>query len=96
MEGHTAIMHTAAASNLGQMLNKICQADGVDIVNIVRSQEQVDILRGLDARYIMRFLTECPFESGQGHHLLFWLTYRVDRCVHRIDEAKAARIAQQA
>lgn len=52
-EGHTAIVHTAAASNLGQMLNKICQADGVELVNIVRRQEQVDILKGLGAKYIV-------------------------------------------
>ena len=52
-EGHKAIVHTAAASNLGQMLNKICQADGVDLVNIVRRQEQVDILKGLGAKYIV-------------------------------------------
>lgn len=52
-EDHTAIVHTAAASNLGQMLNRICQADGVDIVNIVRRQEQVDILKDLGAKYIV-------------------------------------------
>ena len=40
-EGHTGIVHTAAASQLGQMLCKICQADGVPLVNIVRRQEQV-------------------------------------------------------
>lgn len=53
MEGHTAIVHTAAASNLGQMLVKICQADGVDLVNIVRRDEQAEILRGLGAKYIV-------------------------------------------
>ncbi len=53
LEGHSAIVHTAAASNLGQMLNRICQADGVDIVNIVRKQEQVDILKGMGAKYIV-------------------------------------------
>ena len=53
MEDHSAIVHTAAASNLGQMLNKICQADGVELVNIVRRQEQVDILKGLGAKYIV-------------------------------------------
>ncbi|MBE0620295.1 MAG: NADH oxidase, partial [Burkholderiales bacterium] len=37
LEGHKALVHTAAASNLGQMLNKICIADGVSLVNIVRS-----------------------------------------------------------
>ena len=52
MEGHKALVHTAAASNLGQMLNKICQADGVDLVNIVRKQEQVDLLKALGAKYI--------------------------------------------
>lgn len=53
LEGHTAIVHTAAASNLGQMLNKICQADVVDLVNIVRRQEQADILEALGAKYII-------------------------------------------
>lgn len=52
MEGHKALVHTAAASNLGQMLNKICKADGVELVNIVRKQEQVDILKALGAKYI--------------------------------------------
>ena len=52
-EEHSAIVHTAAASNLGQMLNRICQADGVDIVNIVRKQEQVDILKAMGAKYIV-------------------------------------------
>ena len=52
MENHTAIVHTAAASNLGQMLVKICADDGVPLVNIVRKQEQVDILKGLGAKYV--------------------------------------------
>lgn len=52
-EGHTALVHTAAASNLGQMLNRICIADGVELVNIVRKQEQVDILEALGAKYIV-------------------------------------------
>ena len=52
MENHTALVHTAAASNLGQMLQKICIKDGVDLVNIVRKQEQVDILKGLGAKYV--------------------------------------------
>ena len=53
LDGHTAIVHTAAASNLGQMLNKICKADGVDLVNIVRREEQAEILRGIGAKYIV-------------------------------------------
>lgn len=51
-EGHKAIVHTAAASNLGQMLNHICQADGVDLVNIVRRPEQAEILKKIGAKYI--------------------------------------------
>ena len=52
-EGHKAIVHTAAASNLGQMLNRICIADGVPLVNIVRSAEQVAILREIGATIII-------------------------------------------
>ena len=51
-EGHTALVHTAAASNLGQMLNRICIADKVGLVNIVRKKEQVELLRKLGAEYI--------------------------------------------
>ncbi|MEM8562601.1 MAG: zinc-binding dehydrogenase [Pseudomonadota bacterium] len=52
-EGHTALVHTAAASNLGQMLNKVCMADGIDLVNIVRKPEQETLLRDLGARYVV-------------------------------------------
>ena len=52
-EGHTALVHTAAASNLGQMLNKICLKDGIGLVNIVRSAEQVEILKKIGAKYIV-------------------------------------------
>ena len=51
-EGHKALVHTAAASNLGQMLNKVCLKDGVGLVNIVRNAEQAEILRGIGAVYI--------------------------------------------
>jgi NADPH:quinone reductase-like Zn-dependent oxidoreductase len=51
-EGHKALVHTAAASNLGQMLNKICLADNIALVNIVRSPEQADILRRIGAIHI--------------------------------------------
>ena len=51
-EGHSALVHTAAASNLGQMLNRICQADGVGLVNIVRKPEQAALLRGLGAVHV--------------------------------------------
>ncbi len=52
-EGHTALVHTAAASNLGQMLNRVCLADGVPLVNIVRRDEQAAILRDLGAEHIV-------------------------------------------
>jgi NADPH:quinone reductase len=51
-EGHTALVHTAAASNLGQMLNKICQKDGIGLVNIVRKPEQAALLRGIGAIHV--------------------------------------------
>ena len=52
MENHTAIVHTAAASNLGQMLVKICKDDDIPLVNIVRKQEQVDLLKGIGAEHV--------------------------------------------
>jgi len=51
-EGHTALVHTAAASNLGQMLNRLCIADGVQLVNIVRRPEQEELLRAAGATYV--------------------------------------------
>jgi NADPH:quinone reductase len=51
-EGHSALVHTAAASNLGQMLNKICLKDGIPLVNIVRSEAQAALLRGIGATMI--------------------------------------------
>ena len=52
-EGHKALVHTAAASNLGQMLNKICLKDGIPLVNIVRSKEQTDLLRKIGAKHVV-------------------------------------------
>ena len=71
-EGHKALVHTAAASNLGQMLNKLCLKDGIGLVNIVRSAEQADILRKIGAKYVVdstspRFmddLTKALVETG--------------------------------
>ena len=51
-EGHTALVHTAAASNLGQMLHKICLKDGIALVNIVRKPEQAALLREMGAHYV--------------------------------------------
>ena len=53
MEGQNAIIHAAAASNLGQMLNRICQEDGMALVNIVRKREQVDLLKSQDANHVV-------------------------------------------
>lgn len=53
MEGHSAIIHLAAASNLGQMLNRICIEDGMKLVNIVRKQEHVDLLKSEGAQYVV-------------------------------------------
>jgi NADPH:quinone reductase-like Zn-dependent oxidoreductase len=71
-EGHKALVHTAAASNLGQMLNKICIKDGIALVNIVRKGEQAEILRKLGARHVvdssaptfMDDLTDALAETG--------------------------------
>lgn len=71
-EGHKAIVHTPAASNLGQMLNRICLADGIPLVNIVRSEEQVALLRGMGADHVLNSklegftssLTDAMAETG--------------------------------
>jgi NADPH:quinone reductase len=52
-EGHSALAHTAAASNLGQMLVKLCQRDGVPLVNVVRKPEQERILKALGAEHVV-------------------------------------------
>lgn len=71
-EGHSALVHTAAASNLGQMLNKLCQKDGIGLVNIVRKPEQAALLRAAGARHVcdssasgfMAELTDALAETG--------------------------------
>jgi NADPH:quinone reductase-like Zn-dependent oxidoreductase len=52
MEGYAGLVHTAAASNLGQMLQKICTADGIPLVNIVRKPEQAELMRRIGATYV--------------------------------------------
>jgi NADPH:quinone reductase len=52
-EGHSALVHTAAASNLGQMLVRICAADGIGLVNIIRRPEQAQVLRDLGAAHVV-------------------------------------------
>ncbi len=51
-EDHSALVHTAAASNLGQMLNRICIQDGIGLVNIVRKKEQVELLKAQGAKFV--------------------------------------------
>jgi NADPH2:quinone reductase len=51
-EGHSALVHTAAASNLGQMLVKLCLADGIPLVNVVRKPEQEELLRATGAVHV--------------------------------------------
>ncbi|NND30458.1 MAG: NADH oxidase [Myxococcales bacterium] len=71
LEGHKALVHTAAASNLGQMLQKVCLADDVPLVNIVRKPAQVELLRGMGASHVcnsseptfMKDLTDALIET---------------------------------
>ncbi|HKY80653.1 MAG TPA: zinc-binding dehydrogenase [Sphingobium sp.] len=57
-EGHRALIHTAAASNLGQMLNRLCLAEDVPLVNIVRSERQAELLRSAGARHVIDSSTD--------------------------------------
>ncbi len=52
-EGYAGIIHAAAASNLGQMLVRICKADAIPLINIVRNQAQVDLLKGIGAEHVL-------------------------------------------
>lgn len=71
-EGHKALVHTAAASNLGQMLNRVCLKDGIGLVNIVRKTEQAKLLREQGAQHVcstgspdfLAELTEALAETG--------------------------------
>ena len=71
-EGHKALVHTAAASNLGQMLNKICLKDGIGLVNIVRKPAQAALLKGIGAQHVcdsssstfIEDLTQALVETG--------------------------------
>ena len=53
LEHHNALVHTAAASNLGQMLNRLCIADGIPLVNIVRKDEQAALLQSQNAEHVV-------------------------------------------
>lgn len=62
-EGHKALVHTAAASNLGQMLNRVCIDEDIELVNIVRKPEQETILQNLGARFICNSSTDTFFKD---------------------------------
>ena len=72
LEGHKALVHTAAASNLGQMLNRICLKDQIGLVNIVRKPEQAALLKRSGARHVcdtslptfMEDLTQALVDTG--------------------------------
>lgn len=63
LENHTALIHTAAASNLGQMLIKICKSDSIPLINIVRKKEHVDLLQDLGAQYVCNMSEESFMED---------------------------------
>ncbi len=71
-EGHKALVHTAAASSVGQILQRVCLKDGVPLVNVVRKDEQAEILRDIGAKYVcnstsptfMKDLTNALAETG--------------------------------
>ena len=71
-EGHTALVHTAAASNLGQMLNRVCLKDGIGLVNVVRSEQHEQVLREQGAKHVcnstaatfLKDLTEAIVATG--------------------------------
>ncbi|WP_019451435.1 zinc-binding dehydrogenase [Cupriavidus sp. BIS7] len=71
-DGHRALVHTAAASNLGQMLNRICLADGIPLVNVVRDEKQASLLRSMGATHVcnstaptfIQDLTQALAETG--------------------------------
>lgn len=62
-DGHEAVVHTVGASNLGQMVQRVCLADGIPLVNIVRSREQVDLLRNIGAKIVLNSKDEDFYEQ---------------------------------
>lgn len=62
MEGHGAIVHFAASSSLGQMLNKLCLRDGVGLVNVVRREEHKGLLKNAGAAFVLNS-TDDDFET---------------------------------
>lgn len=99
LENHAGLVHTAAASNLGQMLNRICIADGVPLVNIVRKEEQVQLLKDQGAKYVCNsseesFLADLEdalaetgstlaFDAIGGGHLVNDILFCMERALSR-------------
>ncbi|MEM7217172.1 MAG: zinc-binding dehydrogenase [Pseudomonadota bacterium] len=103
MQGQEAIVHLAAASNLGQMLVKICQEDGLPLVNVVRRAEQVDLLQNMGATHVVNSADEdfmdqlrgsidatnayCGFDPIGGGKL-------VDACFKAMEQVAAAKMPE--
>ena len=66
LDGHKAIIHTAAASQLGQMLAKVCVAEGIPLVGVVRRDEHVELLKGLGVKHALNMKKESFFEDLVG------------------------------
>lgn len=102
-EEQKAIVHTAAASNLGQMLVKICREDDIPLVNIVRKSEHVELLKGLGATHIVNssdddFMDQlraaidatqayCGFDPIGGGHA-------VDNCFRAMEQVATSKMAE--
>ncbi len=59
LQGYKGLVHTAAASNLGQMLNRVCLADGINLVNVVRREDQAELLRQMGAKHVVNSSSGC-------------------------------------
>lgn len=103
MEGQGAIIHTAAASNLGQMLVRICQEDGIPLINIVRKAEHVELLSGLGATHIVNSSDEdfmgqlCGAIDSTGAYLGFDPIgggQMVDNCFKAMEQVAAGKMTE--
>ena len=68
LENHQALIHTAASSNLGQMLIKICKADSIPLINIIRDSKQIETLKDIGANFVCS-TSEEGFENKLIEHI---------------------------